>query len=163
MATEGIRALARALPAVVDAPSDLDARSDALYGAWLAGTTLATTTVGIHHKLCHTLGGSFGLPHAEAHTVVLPHAAAYNRDAAPEAMRLAAEALGVADAPSGIFDLLVRIGAPTSLASIGMPADGLDRAARLATENPYANPRPVEYDGVRQLLERAFHGTRPTP
>ncbi|HVZ22259.1 MAG TPA: maleylacetate reductase [Vicinamibacterales bacterium] len=161
MAAEGIRALARALPAIVREPSNLDARADALYGAWLAGIVLGTASIGIHHKLCHTLGGTFNLPHAEVHTVILPHATAYNRDAAPEAMRLAAEALGAADAAQGIFDLVRRLGAPTSLRQIGMPADGLDRAAELATQNQYPNPRPVEYAGVRELLQHAYDGRRP--
>jgi alcohol dehydrogenase class IV len=161
MAAEGIRALARSLPTVVKEPANLDARGDALYGAWLAGIVLGTTSMGIHHKLCHTLGGSFNLPHAEVHTVILPHATAYNRDFAPEAMRVAADALGAADAAQGIFDLTVKIGAPTSLAQIGMPADGLDRAAELATQNQYPNPRPIEYAPIRKLLDDAFHGRRP--
>jgi maleylacetate reductase len=161
MAAEGIRAMARSLPVVVSEPMNLDARSDALYGAWLAGTVLGAISMSIHHKLCHTLGGTFNLPHAEVHTVILPHAAAFNREAAPEAMRIAAEALGVQDAAQGFCDLALRIGAPVALKDIGMPAEGLDRAAKLATENPYYNPRPVDYSGVRQLLEDAFHGTRP--
>jgi alcohol dehydrogenase class IV len=162
MAAEGIRALARALPLVVETPSDIDARSGALYGAWLAGIVLGTASIGIHHKLCHTLGGTFNLPHAEVHTVILPHATAYNRTAAPEAMRIAAQALGADDAAQGIFDLVSRIGGPTSLKDIGMPEDGLDHAARLATENQYPNPRPVEYGPVRELLENAFRGRRPS-
>jgi maleylacetate reductase len=161
MAADGIRALARSLPVVVQEPANLDARADALYGAWLAGSALGATSMSIHHKVCHTLGGSFHLPHAEVHTVILPHAAAFNRDAAPEAMRIVAAALGAADAAQGIYDLAVRIGAPTALKDIGMPLDGLDRAARLATESPYYNPRPVDYAGVRQLLEDAYYGKRP--
>jgi alcohol dehydrogenase class IV len=161
MAAEGIRALARALPVVVREPGNLDARSDALYGAWLAGIVLGNTSMGIHHKLCHTLGGTFNLPHADVHTVILPHATAYNREAAPEAMQTVAEALGAADAPGGIFDLIVTIGAPTTLRDIGMPKDGLERAARLATENQYPNPRPIEYGPMRELLEHAYRGERP--
>jgi len=161
LAVEGIRALARSLPVVVKAPADLEARAHALYGAWLAGTALGATSMSLHHKLCHTLGGAFNLPHADVHTVILPHAAAFNRDAAPEAMRLVADALGARDAAQGLFDLAVRLGAPTALKDIGMPADGLDRAARLATENPYDNPQPIEYAGVRQLIEDAYQGTRP--
>ncbi len=161
VAVEGIRALSRSLPVVVREPDNLDARSDAQYGAWLGGTALGAVGMAIHHKLCHTLGGSFNLPHAEVHTVVLPHAAAFNRDAAPEAMRLAAGALDAADAAQGLYDLAVRIGAPTSLKEIGMPRDGLDRAATLATENPYYNPRPIDFVSVRQLLEDAYEGTRP--
>lgn len=163
IAEEGIRALARALPIVVTEPGNLDARSEAQYGAWLGGAALGAVGMSIHHKLCHTLGGSFNLPHAETHAVILPHAAAYNRQAAPEAMRRIAAALGGADdAAEGLFDVIERIGAPTALKSIGMPADGLDRAARLATDHPYYSPRPLEYQAVRELLERAFQGARPT-
>jgi maleylacetate reductase len=160
-AAEGIRALARSLPTVVANPEDLDARADALYGAWLAGTVLGSVGIGIHHKLCHTLGGTFNLPHAEVHTVILPHAAAFNSEAAPEAMRIVAEALGAESAAGGLFDLAVRIGAPVALKDIGMPADGLARAAELCTQNPYANPRLVDYAGVLELLGNAYQGRRP--
>jgi maleylacetate reductase len=161
MAAEGLRALARALPIVVREPENIEARGDALYGAWLAGAALGAVSMGLHHKLCHTLGGSFNLPHAEVHTVILPHATAYNRAAAPEAMRIIAAGLGAKDAAQGLYDLAKAIGAPLALKDIGMPADGLDRAAQLATENPYYNPRPVEPEAVRQLLDDAYNGRRP--
>jgi maleylacetate reductase len=160
-AAEGIRALGRSLPIVVHDPQNIEARSDAQYGAWLSGAVLGNVGMAIHHKLCHTLGGSFNLPHAEVHTVVLPHAVAYNRDAAPDAMAIAAEALGVEDAARGLYDLAGRLDAPIALRDIGMPADGLDRAAELATENPYYNPRPIKRDAIRKLLDDAFHGRRP--
>lgn len=163
MAEEGIRALAAALPAIARDPHDIDARAEALYGAWLSGSVLAVTSVALHHKLCHVLGGSFDLPHAETHAIVLPHAAAYNRTAAPEAMRRIARALGVADAPQGLFDLASAAGAPTALRDIGMPEDGLDRAAELALANPYWNPRPLEYAAIRRLLDDAWHGRRAGP
>jgi maleylacetate reductase len=161
LAAEGIRALAHALPIVVSQGDDLEARGEALYGSWLAGMALAAASMGIHHKLCHMLGGSFNLPHAEVHAVILPHAAAYNRDAAPAAMKTIAAALGVKDAPQGLFDLAKRLGAPVALKDIGMPADGLDKAAQLASDSPYRNPRPIERAAVRQLLEDAFEGKRP--
>ena len=161
LAAEGIRTLAHSLPVVVSELNDLEARADALYGAWLGGTVLGAVGMAIHHKLCHTLGGSFNLPHAEVHTVILPYAAAYNQEAVPEAMRVVAEALGSRSAAQGIYDLSVRIGAPVALREIGMPLEGLDRAAEIATQNPYYNPRPVEYTGVRKLLEDAYHGQRP--
>jgi maleylacetate reductase len=161
LAAEGIRALARSLPLVVGEPNNLEARADALYGAWLGGTVLGAVGMALHHKLCHTLGGSFNLPHAEVHTVILPYAAAYNQEAVPEAMRAVAQALGSKSAAQGIYDLSVRIGAPIALKDIGMPLDGLDRAAEVATQNPYYNPRPVEYSGVRKLLEDAYYGKRP--
>src|SRR6266853_1435364 len=103
VAAEGIRALSRALPIVVRQPDNLDARSDAQYGAWLAGMVLGAVGMAIHHKLCHTLGGSFNLPHAEVDTVILPHAAAYNQEAVPEAMHVVAEALGSKSAAQGIY------------------------------------------------------------
>jgi alcohol dehydrogenase class IV len=161
MAEEGIRALAAGLPLVVQNPGDIDARAQALYGAWLAGTALGAATLGLHHKLCHTLGGSFNLPHAEVHTVILPHAAAYNALAAPVALARAARALGAPDAPSAIFDLAVALGAPIALRDIGMREADLDAAADLATRNPYANPAPVTREGVRRLLDAAFYGRRP--
>jgi maleylacetate reductase len=161
LAAEGIRALSRSLPVIVQEPQNLEARSDAMYGAWLAGTVLGNVGMALHHKLCHTLGGTFNLPHAETHTVVLPHAVEFNRHAATDALRTAAAALEVSDAAQGLYDLASRLGAPLALKDIGMSADGLDRAARLATKNPYYNPRPIEYSGIRQLLENAFWGKRP--
>ena len=123
---------------------------------------LGNATVGLHHKLCHTLGGSFNLPHAETHTVVLPHALAYNASAAPAAMAAISRALGTADpAPLAIQKLAASLGAPTALKAIGMPEDGLDRAAELAAATPYPNPRPLERTALRQLLQRAYDGAAP--
>ena len=110
MAIEGTRALASALPEIVENPSSQSARSKALYGAWLCGTCLGSVGMSIHHKLCHTLGGSFNLPHAETHTVVLPHAVAYNRAAVPEAMELAAAALDAEDAARALYALARALG-----------------------------------------------------
>jgi alcohol dehydrogenase class IV len=158
LATEGIRALGHSLPILVKEPANLDARSEALYGAWLAGVVLGSVGMAVHHNISHVLGGTFGLIHANAHTVVLPHAVAFNREAAPEAMQIIAKALGARDAAQGIYDLEIRIGAPTSLKQIGMSADQLDRAAKIVVEQAYYNPRPVEYEGIRQLLENAYQG-----
>jgi alcohol dehydrogenase class IV len=165
MAEEAVRASAAALPALARDAFDADARSDALYGAWLAGHVLGSVAMGLHHKLCHTLGGSFDLPHAEVHTVVLPHALAYNAAAAPHAMQRLARALGVAPAgvPQAVQDLARRHAAPTALAAIGMPEAGLDRAADLAVQSEYPNPRPLERPALRALLQRAFDGAPPAP
>lgn len=163
MAEEGIRASAAALAPLRADPGDLAARSDALYGAWLCGSVLGSVAMGLHHKLCHTLGGSFNLPHADVHTVVLPHALAYNAAAAPGAMLRVARALGRESAAHGVFELARTHGAPTSLKSIGMPADGLDRAADLAASTPYPNPRPLQRDALRALLQRAYDGAPPEP
>ena len=162
MAEEGIRALAESLPRVVSNPGDVEAHATVLYGAWLAGACLGSVGMALHHKLCHTLGGSFNLPHAETHTVILPHAAAYNSAAAPEAMRRVQRALGDAkNAAAGLYALARRLHAPKALKDLGLQAGDLDRAADLATQSPYYNPRPVTREGVRALLEQAFHGRPP--
>ena len=185
MSEEGIRALAQGLPGVMRNPQDIEARSLCLYGAWLCGIALNGTSMALHHKLCHTLGGTFNLGHAEVHTVVLPHATAYNQAAAPEAMARVARALGGGSgngaesgsgsascggsasgaggksAAQGLYDLEVKLGTPLSLKEIGMPESGLDKAADLAAASPYANPVPIERAAIRQLLDNAFHGRTP--
>ncbi len=109
---DGIRALARALPKIMANAGDREARSDALYGAFLCGMALGSITMALHHKLCHVLGGSFDLPHAETHTVVLPHATAFNEAAVPDLLAPAAAALGARTAGQGLFDLASKLGAP---------------------------------------------------
>ena len=161
MAEEGIRAIAAALPALQIDPLDLNARSQALYGAWLCGTVLGNVGMALHHKLCHTLGGSFNLPHAQVHTVILPHAIAYNAAAAPQAMEKIARALSGTSAAGGLYDLARANGAPYTLREIGMQAADLDKAAAIAASNPYWNPRPIERDAIRDLLQQAYEGVRP--
>ncbi|MFJ4467931.1 maleylacetate reductase and hydroxyquinol 1,2-dioxygenase domain-containing protein [Streptomyces sp. NPDC089424] len=160
-ALDAISLIARALPRLAADPADQEARADLLQAAWLAGTCLATVGMGLHHKLCHTIGGSFGLPHAETHTVILPHAMAYNAPAAPEAMRRIARALDVPDAPSGVYDLIASLGGPASLRELGMPESELGRAAELAAATPYPNPRELTAAGLESLLSDAWHGRRP--
>ena len=161
IAEEGIRAIASGLPSVCDGSAGDDARGEALYGAFMCGLALSTATMGIHHKLCHVVGGTFQLPHAETHTIILPHATHYNRDAAPEAMQAISWALGAETAAGGIFDLAKTVGAPTALKDLGLDEKNLDRAADIATRAPYYNPQPVDRDGVRALLDAAYHGRRP--
>jgi alcohol dehydrogenase class IV len=161
IAEEGIRAVADALPRLRQDSQDLDARSLALYGAWLCGTVLGNVGMALHHKLCHTLGGSFNLPHAEVHTVVLPYAIAYNAPAIPAALARIGRALH-SDAPAAaLYELARTSGAPTALRALGMKESDLDRAADLAVANPYWNPQPIERAGIRALLQRAWEGARP--
>ncbi len=163
MAEEGTRALGTALPTIKADPANAEARSDALYGAWLCSICLASTSMALHHKLCHTLGGTFDLPHAETHAIVLPHAAAYNAPAAPDAMARIARALGRSDGDgaAALFDLTGTIGAPNALKDFGMPEDGIDRAADIATENPYQNPRAIERGAIRAMIANAWAGAPP--
>lgn len=161
MAEAAIGALARALPIIVRSPEDRAARQEALYGAWLCGVALGAVGMALHHKLCHVLGGSFDMPHAPTHTVILPHAVAYNAPGAPEAMRRIAAALGTDDAPTGLFDLARSLGAPVALSALGMKEADLDRAAAEAAAKPYPNPRPLEASALRRLLDDAYFGRRP--
>jgi maleylacetate reductase len=168
MAEEGIRAMYKGIAALwLSGSGDLQGRSDTLCGAWLCGMVLGATTMGLHHKLCHTLGGSFNLPHAEVHTVLLPHALAYNARAAEGALWRVGRALDVKgkgdplSTPRALQALARQFGAPVSLAELGMPADGLDRAADLAVQNQYTNPRPLDRAALRALLQRAFEGALP--
>jgi alcohol dehydrogenase class IV len=161
MAEEAIRAMARALPRIKRDPADVEARSDALYAAWLAGACLGAVGMALHHKLCHALGGTFDLPHAETHTAILPHALAYNAPAVPEAMARIGRALQ-SDEPSGtLYDLAEGLGAKMALRDLGMPDQSLDRAVDVALANPYWNPRPLERQALHDLLRAAFEGTRP--
>jgi len=161
MAQEGIKSLAQALPKIKTDAKDIEARAEALYGAWLCGSCLGAVGMALHHKLCHTLGGTFNLPHAETHAVILPHAVAYNASAEPHAMSEIARALGAYDAAGGLFELAGEIGVRRSLKEIGMREEDIDRAADLAVTNPYWNPRPVERDAIRGLLARAWSGASP--
>lgn len=161
IAEDGLRALSSALPLLYANPLDKEARSNALYGAWACGVTLGSVGMSLHHKLCHTLGGTFDLPHAETHTVVLPHAMAYNASAAPEAMARIARAIGVAEAPLGLFELAKSLGAPTSLKELGMPADGIEQVVTLAVKSPYWNPAALDASRLRVLLQNAYEGRPP--
>jgi maleylacetate reductase len=160
LAREGLAAFLQALPRVAEHPGDLTARSQTLYGAWLCGTVLGQVGMALHHKLCHTLGGSFELPHAETHAVILPHALAYNAAAASAELAPLADLLGGPVGPA-LHRFAAGLGAPLALRDLGLAAADLDRAADLAVENPYWNPRPVERDGVRTLLQAAWDGTLP--
>lgn len=167
-AQEGIRALASALPRVVADPGNVEARSDALYGAWLGGWILGTTGMGVHHKICHALGGTFDTPHAQTHSAVLPYATAFNAQAAPDALARIVRALEEAgrpapDAATGLWQLATDIGANTSLRALGLPESALSEIVTQVVEANPVNPRPVDADGVRELLAQAYAGGAPTP
>ncbi|MCZ8178799.1 MAG: maleylacetate reductase [Rhizobium sp.] len=160
MALDGLRAFKESLPVLIKSPQDTDARAEALYGAWLCGTVLGTVGMALHHKICHTLGGSFDTPHAETHAVMLPHTAAFNAVAAQAELAAAAELFG-GSIGGGLWDFAKSIGAPLSLKDFGLVEADLDRAADIATENPYWNPRPIDRASIRTLLQNAWEGVRP--
>jgi alcohol dehydrogenase class IV len=162
MAVEGIRAIAAAMPRIAVHSQDRDARSDCLYGAWLCGTVLGSVAMALHHKLCHAIGGAFGLPHAQTHSCLLPQTLAYNASGAKEAMMAIARAIGRPSAASGLYDLARASGAALALREIGLHEDQIDRAVDLALASPYANPRPLEREALRSLLVSAWTGERPS-
>lgn len=161
LASEGIRVLCEALPVLqTEGQDSKTARRQALYGAWLCGMCLGSVDMALHHKLCHTLGGLFNLPHAETHVVLLPHALTYNAPATAGAMaKIAAVIPGSeGDAVRGMNTLYQRLGINISLSSLGMPEKGVDEACDVALASPYKNPRPLEREGIRELIRRAWAG-----
>jgi maleylacetate reductase len=160
MCGAALRAFADGLPRLKDAPQDTDARAKTLYAAWLCSAALGYTTMALHHKLAHVLGGSFGLPHAETHAILIPHTAGFNAAAVPQLLAPVAEAFGAAPG-AGLWDFAQRIGAPLRLADLGLTEADLDLAAEIATRNAYANPRPFDTSDIRELLQAAWEGRRP--
>ena len=160
MAAEGLRAFKAALPAIVKSPADLSVRSDGLYGAWLCGTVLGAVGMALHHKICHTLGGTFDTPHAETHAIMLPHTAGFNAVAVPDLLAPVAEIFS-GSVGGGLWDFARSIGAPMALRDLGLTEADLDKAAGIATENPYWNPRPIDKPSIRALLQQAWEGSRP--
>ncbi|OZF01296.1 maleylacetate reductase [Rhodococcoides fascians] len=161
MAEEGVQKMLTALPAIAADPADIEARSDALYAAWLCGAALGATTMGLHHKLCHILGGTFDLPHADTHAIVLPYVMAFNLTAAPAALRALQRATGSADPALAVSRTARTLGVPSSLAEIGMPESGLKDVIEQALNTPYSNPREVTEPDLVALLSAAWAGTEP--
>lgn len=160
MAAEGLRAFKRSLPAIVATPEDGEARAEALYGAWLCGTVLGTVGMALHHKICHTLGGTFDTPHADTHAIMLPHTAAFNAVAVPDLTAPVAEIFG-GSVGGGLWDFARAAGAPLALKDLGLSEKDLDLTAEIATQNPYRNPRPIDRPSIRALLQDAWEGRRP--
>jgi maleylacetate reductase len=160
MASEGLRAFKSALPEIMANPHGLAARADGLYGAWLCGTVLGTVGMALHHKICHTLGGTFDTPHADTHAIMLPHTAAFNAVAVPDLLAPVAEIFG-GSVGGGLWDFAKSISAPLALRDLGLTEADLDRASEIATENPYWNPRPIDRQSIRELLQGAWEGVRP--
>lgn len=161
MAAEGLRAFKTALPAIIKTPGDLPVRADGLYGAWLCGTVLGTVGMALHHKICHTLGGTFDTPHADTHAIMLPHTAGFNAAAVPDLLEPVADTFG-GSVGGGLWDFAKSINAPMALRDLGLTEADLDKAADIATENPYWNPRPIDKPSIRALLQQAWEGLRPT-
>jgi maleylacetate reductase len=160
MAADAIRALCHALPVIAGNPDDRDARASALYGAWLCGAALGGTSMALHHKLCHTLGGSFDTPHAETHAILLPHTIGFNSAKASNLLAPISQVLGGTPGVA-LFDFAASLRAPAKLKDLGVSEADLDRAANIAVKNPYWNPRPFDHGNILALLQDAWEGRRP--
>jgi len=158
LAADGIRALAHSLPIIMAEPDNMEARAEALYGASMAGGALGTGITSLHHRLCHTFGGTFNTPHAETHAILLPHSVAYNAAATAAGTQKVADALGADNAAVGIHQLAKTLGAPTALSEIGISEADLDKAVAVTLEKPLANPEPVTADRLKKLLLNAYRG-----
>ena len=159
MAEEAIRLLGENLPKIIDNPRDIDARTNALYAAWIAAGLRATS--GLEHVMAQRVRSRFGLEHARTHAISVPYAIAYNRGAAPEAMERIQRALGVVDAARGLYDINVRLGLKTGYQALGMPEDGIDDTARIVSGMKFPNPRPTPFEDVRAIVAEAFAGHAP--
>jgi len=162
LAIEGIEALYGALPVIAGNPSSADGRWNALHGACLSGICLGSVGMALHHKVCHILGGTLGLPHAETHAIILPHALAYNAPSIPEPMAKLRKALRTDDPPMAFFELSGRVGAKRALSDIGMAVSDIEVAVEQAFERPYWNPQPLQKSAIRDLLSLAHAGAPPT-
>lgn len=161
LAIDGLKAFATGLPKVIATPSDVAAREATQRGAYACGAVLGRVGMALHHKLCHTLGGSFDLPHAETHAIILPHAIAYNEAAVPELLQPVAQIIGGETAGQALWDFAKALGAPLALKDLGLAEADLDRATEIALSKPYWNPREITQDGIRALLQSAWSGEAP--
>ncbi|MEM1375751.1 MAG: maleylacetate reductase [Pseudomonadota bacterium] len=161
IALEGLKAFQQALPEVIANPSDIEARGETLYGAWLCGTVLGQVGMALHHKLCHTLGGSFDLPHAQTHAIILPHAVGFNARSAAAELAPITEIFGGTNAGHALYHFAKQSGAPLALKDLGLKESALTKAAKLATSKPYWNPQPVTEADIRTLLQAAWEGSPP--
>lgn len=161
-AVEGIKALINGVPGSIQNPDDIDARSMVLYGGMLSGYCVTLAGIAIHHKLCHVLGGHHNIPHGESNSVILPYAVAYNESAAPNAMEKIKTAFGAKSASGAIYDFAREIGVPKSLKELGMREEHLDAVAQETVETTPYNPRAIDVKSVREMLQQAYEGTRPT-
>jgi len=160
MCRDALEIFRDALPDLVAKPQDHPARASTLYAAWCCSTALGQVSMALHHKLCHTLGGAFNTPHAETHAILLPHTVGFNAGAVPGLLAPIADVFGTT-AGGGLHDFAARLGAPLRLADLGLTPADLDRAAALAVQTPYPNPRPFDQADIRAVLQAAWEGARP--
>ncbi len=160
LALEAIGKLAGGLRRIARHPDDVDARADTLAGAWLAGICLGNVQMGLHHTLCHRLGGTYNLPHSETHTVLLPHVMALRN---AELGRVAV-ALGAPDAAVGVYDLITELGGPTSLRALGLTAEAAKAVGHEDVIGPaMSGVRPDGIPDLHRLTDEVVASFAKTP
>ncbi len=159
MAEEAVRRLGAYLPRVVADPRDLEARTEVMYGAWLAANF--RSAVGLEHAVAQRVRQWFNLDHAYTHAVATPYAVGFNSAAAPDAMARIKRALGAADAARGLYDLNVRLGVPTGLSGLGMREQDIDKAVEVVSAVRIAHPRPVSKADLANVIRQAYFGEPP--
>ena len=159
LALEGIRALNEGLPRVVETPEGLDGREQALYGSYLSAVAFASAGSGLHHKICHVLGGMYNLPHAQTHAVVLPYVLAFNVPSVPDLERRMAAAFVSDSALAGLQRLRAQVNAPRALRDYGLRDEDILAAAEAVLQVvPESNPTPVTLTNLQELLYAAWEG-----
>lgn len=160
-ALEGARLVGEHLPLLSVEETAPQARAALLWASYLGGATIATAGIALHHKICHVLGASLDLPHADLNAVVLPYALAYNAPAVPEALVDLRRTWATEDPVGHVRALARSAHAPTGLAELGMRSTDVVAAAAAVVAATQANPRPVTEQGMQALLTAALHGDPP--
>jgi maleylacetate reductase len=149
---------------------NMEARTEMLLGTHLAGFSLASVSMGLHHGLCHVLGGTANIPHGIANAIILPHAIKFNAEATTTQLLPAAEVMGISlngTSPKGvietmaqrIFELIGRMNLPQRLRDAGVAESDLPRLAEIAFQNRTVqnNPKPItDVAQLERLLQEAW-------
>jgi maleylacetate reductase len=156
LAADGLRRLARGLPAVQADPDDLDARLECQFGMWLAISGVGSGRgMGPSHAIGHTLGGSYGVPHGVTSCIALPAVLAWSASAAPERQALVCDLMGRPDVPAAqaVRELVRELGLPATLAEVGVGPDAFQHIAEHTMHDAGVrnSPRPVR--GAQDLVE----------
>ncbi len=172
MALSGVRSIYNALPCCYVDGNDLEARTEMLVGAFLAGSALSHVSMALHHGLCHILGGTAGVPHGVANSIILPHAVRFNIDATAPQLAQAAEAMGVGRNTSAssiddavvaeevverIYTLIGQMKLPQHLRDVGVKETDLPNLAQLALQSRavQSNPKPITNAAQIEVVLRA--------
>lgn len=155
IASHGLRLFTRALTVLPREPDSLQVRGDLLDAAWLCGHVLGQTQMGLHHQLCHVLGGRFDLPHAELHALLLPHVLGLTLERKHELRQQMGDAMGVKDPVGWLKERAAAAGLPGSLQAWNVPLEEADRLMEMVLATPYPHPVAVDRPALTGLLHAA--------